>query len=91
MLHLVCHPTTRLSSIVTGMPQLAWRKRRIAVVSVMRDGAFERRSRGHADDCAAPTGSIPQRQVDAVRPRRIGLLSSLMVAVELEKPYHVWQ
>jgi hypothetical protein len=33
--------TTRPSSIVIRMPQLAWQKRQIAVVS--RDGAFDRR------------------------------------------------
>jgi hypothetical protein len=32
--------TTRPSSIVTRMPQLAWQKRQIAGVSVMRAGAF---------------------------------------------------
>jgi hypothetical protein len=35
--------TTRPCSIVIRMPQLAWQKRQIAVVSVMRDGAFDRR------------------------------------------------
>ena len=38
------------------------------------NSSVDRRGRGgDADDCAAPTGSIPQRQVDAVRPRRTEL------------------